>query len=181
MSRIEPLSPDEFKAVGFDIPSSDTTSPVNLVMTMAHNPRLVQRWLQFGMRLMGGALPARLRELVILRTGARCGSPYEWGQHVLVSREVGLTDIEILRVLDGPDADGWTSLERALLRSVDELHDTCRISPAVWAELAAELDDAQLVEFPMLVGHYTMVAYAANALEVEPDAGLPPFPGISAS
>jgi 4-carboxymuconolactone decarboxylase len=182
MSRIEPLSSDEFTAaVGFDIPGSDTTSPVNLVLTTAHNPRLVQRWLPFGMRLMGGALSPRQRELVILRTGARCGSAYEWGQHVLISREVGLTDGEILRVLDGPDADGWTSLERALLRSVDELHDSCRIGPGLWAELAAELDDAQLVELPMLVGHYTMVAYTANALEVELDAGLPTFPGISTS
>jgi 4-carboxymuconolactone decarboxylase len=182
MSRIEPLSDYEFTAaVGFDIPKSDTTSPVNLVMTMARNPRLAQRWISFGTRLMGGALLARHRELVILRTGARCGSAYEWGQHVLISREVGLTDVEIQRVLDGPDADGWTSLERALLRSVDELHDTCRISPELWAVLATELDDAQLVELPMLVGHYTMVAYTANALEVELDLGLPPFPGISTS
>ena len=88
MSRIEPLSPEEFNATaGFDIPGSDTTSPVNLVMTMARNPRLVQRWLPFGMRLMGGTLSARHRELVILRTGARCGSAYEWGQHVLILAE----------------------------------------------------------------------------------------------
>jgi 4-carboxymuconolactone decarboxylase len=180
MSRIEPLSPDEFtEAVGFNIPKSDTTSPVNLVMTMARNPRLVQRWLPFGMRLMGGALSPRQRELVILRTGVRCGSAYEWGQHVLISREVGMTDVEILRVLDGPDADGWTSLERALLRSVDALHDRCRIGPELWAALAAELDDGQLVELPMLVGHYTMVAYTANALEIELDPGLPLFPGIT--
>jgi 4-carboxymuconolactone decarboxylase len=182
MPRIEPLSPDEFAAVvGFEIPKSDTTSPVNLVLSTARNPGLVRRWLPFGMRLMGGALPPRQRELVILRTGARCGSAYEWGQHVLLSREVGLTDDEIMRVIDGPDAECWTSLERALLRSVDELHDTCRISPGLWAALASELNDAQLVELPMLVGHYTMVAYAANALEVEPDPGLPQFPGISAT
>ncbi len=133
-------------------------------MTLARNPGLMQRWLPFGMRLMRGALSARHRELVILRTGARCGSPYEWGQHVLISREFGLTDVEIARVLDGPDAEGWTPLEQALLRSVDELHDTCRDQPGVWAALAGELDDAQLVELPMLVGHYTMVAYTRTPL-----------------
>jgi alkylhydroperoxidase family enzyme len=182
MSRIVPLSSEEFAAtVGIEIPARAGTSPVNLFTTIARSPLLVQRWGPFGKRLMGGTFTARQRELVILRTGARCGSAYEWGQHVLISREAGLTDIEIHRVLSGPDAEGWTSPEQALLRSVDELHDSCRISPELWATLAAELDDAQLVELPMLVGHYTMVAYATNAIEIELDAGLPTFPGMSES
>ena len=56
---------------------------LNIFATLAHHPRLLKRWSAFGgVLLYGGALPARERELLILRTGYLCRAPYEWGQHV---------------------------------------------------------------------------------------------------
>jgi len=69
-----------------------------------------------------GVLPPRLRELAILRTGWLCHAEYEWGQHAVLARRVGISDQEIARVKSGPDAEGWTELEAAVLRAVDELH-----------------------------------------------------------
>lgn len=55
--------------------------------TIAHHPRLLKRWSAFGgMLLAGGALPARDREVLILRTAANTGADYEWGHHLPLGR-----------------------------------------------------------------------------------------------
>src|SRR5438477_1650240 len=109
----------------------------NIFDTLVRHPGLFRRWLPFGGKLLAGKLPARERELLILRTGWRCQSVYEWGQHVLIGRHAGLTDDEIERLKAGPDAPGWDSFDAALVRAADELHDDGCISDATWAILAA--------------------------------------------
>ena len=147
----------------------------NIFTTLVRHPGLFRKWLPFGGKLLAGKLPARERELLILRTGWRCRSEYEWGQHVLIAAAEGLTDDEIARVKDGPDAPGWDQFDATLLRAADELHDDNHISDATWAELAQRYDTKQLIEVPMLVGHYHMVAYTLNSLGVQREPGVPGF------
>jgi 4-carboxymuconolactone decarboxylase len=151
------------------------TEAGNLFGTLVRNRGLFRRWRPFCGKLLSGKLPARERELAILRVGWLCQAEYEWGQHVLAGRQAGLADAEINRVKDGPQADGWSNLERAVLLAVGELHvDSC-ISDATWAQLAHSYNDAQLIEFVMLVGHYHLVSFALNSLGVERDVGIPGF------
>jgi hypothetical protein len=63
-----------------------------------------------------------------------------------------------------------------LLRAADELHSDARISDATWEGLARELDEPQLIELPILVGQYHLVAFALNSLGVQPEPGLEPLP-----
>jgi len=44
------------------------------------------------------------------------------------------------------------------------------------ARLAESHDERALIEIAMLVGHYHLVAYALNSLEVELDEGLEGLP-----
>src|SRR5204863_5459485 len=96
--------------------------------TLVRHPGLFARWVPFAGKLLAGKLPPRDRELLILRTGRRTHSEYEWGQHVLIGRASGLTDDEIRRIQDGPDAAGWSEADATLLRAADELHDDACIS-----------------------------------------------------
>src|SRR3989442_7746885 len=81
---------------------------VNICRTLAHHPKLFKRWLVFANHvLFKSSLPARDRELVILRTGWLCRAEYEWGQHVLIGRASGISDEELGRITLGPDAPGW--------------------------------------------------------------------------
>jgi 4-carboxymuconolactone decarboxylase len=149
----------------------------NIFSTLARHEQLMRAWLRLGGFLLGGGvLPARERELLILRTGYNCGSPYEWGQHVRVSEALGMTREEIMRVAGGPDADGWSAADARLLRAADELHESAKISDRTWEELSRSYDEKGLIELTMLVGHYHMVAFALNSLEVELDAGLESLP-----
>lgn len=152
-------------------------SELNIFATLARHPRVLKRWAAFGgVLLYGGRLTDRERELLIMRAGYRCGSQYEWGQHVAFSHAAGITDDEIERIAEGPDATGWSPAEAALLRAVDELHDDSRISDKTWADLASRYDEQQLIEVCMVVGQYHLVAFTLNSLGVEPEPGLPEMP-----
>jgi 4-carboxymuconolactone decarboxylase len=143
---------------------------LNIVATLAHHPRLLKRWSDFGgVLLYGGKLPARERELLILRTGYLCRAPYEWGQHVTIGLAAGLTDEEIARVASGPDAPGWSDADVLLLRAADELHRDSTIRDDTWTALAAQWDEQQLIELCMVVGQYHLVAMTLNSLGVEPE------------
>jgi alkylhydroperoxidase family enzyme len=168
--RLQPLPraewDDEISAV-FPEPA------LNIFGTLARHPKLLKRWLVFGNHVLGkSTLDARDRELLILRTGWRCRAPYEWGQHVVIARSNGLTDAEIERVADGPDAPGWTPSESALLRAADELHDEQSLTDDTYAALAAGYDERQLIDVVFTVGQYTLVSMALNAFGVGRDDGV---------
>jgi alkylhydroperoxidase family enzyme len=154
-----------------------TGPDANIFATLVRAPGLYRRWLPFGGKLLAGKLPARDRELLILRTGWNCGAEYEWAQHARIALDCGLTSEEVGRVaLDRTD-DGWSPFDATLLRAADELHATSTISDPTWADLAQRYDTEQLIEVPMVVGHYHLVAMALNSFGVELDDGLEGFPG----
>jgi 4-carboxymuconolactone decarboxylase len=155
---------------GITVPAS------NIFDTLVRHPGLFRKWLPFGGKLLTGKLPARDRELLILRTGWHCRSDYEWGQHVLIARSVGISDDEIDRVAQGPGASDWDGFERVLLTAADELHDDACIGDGTWAALAERYDERQLVEVAMLVGHYHMIAFTLNSLGVQREEGVPGLP-----
>jgi alkylhydroperoxidase family enzyme len=152
-------------------------SELNIFTTLVRNPRVFERWVAYGTVLLFGTLPARDREVMILRTAHRCSSDYEWAQHVVIAVEAGLTHAEIAGAREGADWPGWSPLDATLVRTVDELHDDQRISPETWAALADHYDDGQLVELVLLVGHYHAIAFALNSfgvqLEARNEGGLP--------
>jgi alkylhydroperoxidase family enzyme len=148
----------------------------NIFTTLVRAPDVFRQWLRFGGSLLRGTLPARDRELLILRTAVNCTGPYEWGQHVRIGVAVGLSDDEIARIPSGPTAQGWDASDRALLAAADELHETCALSDARYAELAARYDETQLIELAMVVGHYQLLAMTLNMLGVPLDDGLVGLP-----
>ena len=103
---------------------------------------------------------------MILRTGWLCGAPFEWGEHVEIARRNGITSEEINLVTVGSQADAWSHVERTLLRAAEELHADAMIGDATWSELAAFLNEMQLIELVYVIGNYTKVAYLQNALRI---------------
>jgi alkylhydroperoxidase family enzyme len=150
---------------------------LNIFRTLANHPGLMKRWLVFGNHVLGkSTLPARERELAILRIGWLCRAGYEWGQHVVIGKSAGLTDEEIARIPKGAAAAGWSAPDRALLRATDELHGDAFISDVTWTELAGFLSTQQLMDLVFTVGQYNLVSMALNSFGVQPEPGLPPLP-----
>ncbi|MEA2171483.1 MAG: hypothetical protein QOF76_4783 [Solirubrobacteraceae bacterium] len=143
--------------------------PPNIFTTLGRHPSF-QAWLRFAGKLMpGGRLPRADSELLILRVAHVTGSAYEWGHHERLGRAAGLTADEIARVRTGAEADGWSPRQALLLRTADALISGYDLDDAQWAALAAELSEKELIEVPLLVGHYVMLAMTLNALRVQPE------------
>jgi 4-carboxymuconolactone decarboxylase len=150
---------------------------LNIFATLAHHPSLMKRWLVFGNHVLGKqTLSPRCRELAILRIGWLCRSEYEWGQHVVISRGIGISDEEIERVGGGPDAPGWDPFEATLLRAVDELHEDAMISDVTWKALAERYSTQELMDLVFTVGQYNLVSMALNTFGVQLDEGVEGFP-----
>jgi AhpD family alkylhydroperoxidase len=146
-----------------------TQSP-RLFLTMSLRPRLFRGWLRFAGRLMpGGRLPRRETELVILRVAQLRDCAYELEHHRHLAARAGITETDISRLTEGPDAAGWSARERLVLRAVEDLHQRHDIDDALWAELSAVLTPGDLVELILLVGHYEMLATFVGTFRIPPD------------
>lgn len=151
----------------------DRPKGLNVLGTLARHPALTRAFHTFnGHVLFATTLSERQRELLVLRVAAVRGAEYEWAQHAVLAADVGLGADEVARVAEGPDAPGWSALDRALVRAVDELVADARIGDATWAALAAELDEHQLMDVVFTVGAYDLLAMAFRSFGVELDDDL---------
>lgn len=164
--RVPPLADDELPA---EIKEMFGDGPIlNIFRTLAHHPELFRRWSVFGHHVLGkSTLPAREREIAILRVGHLRNSGYEWTQHVRIALESGLSEDEIRRIRIGPDDAVWSPAERALLRATDELVDDAFVSDETWTSVRAHFDTRQAFDLIFAVGQYNLVSMALNTLGVQ--------------
>jgi alkylhydroperoxidase family enzyme len=177
--RVPPLADEELDAEARAVlePLRTFGPALNIFGTLARHPKLLKRWLVFGNHVLAkSTLPPRDRELLILRIGWLCRSEYEWGQHVAIGRQCGLSDEEIHRVTEGPDAAGWSRFDATLLRAADELHGDAFLGDATWKALAERYDTKQMIDLIFVVGQYNLVSMALNSLGVQREEGVEGFP-----
>ncbi len=150
---------------------------LNIFTTVARHPKLLKQLIYFGNQILTkSSIPAREREILILRIGWLCHSEYEWGQHTKIGKLCGLSDDDLKRIIEGPDAEGWDSFESALIQSVDELHIDSFINDKTWERLKEKYDTKQLIEVVFTVGYYNMVSIVLNTLGIQLDEGIEGFP-----
>lgn len=154
---------------------------LNIFRTLVHAPKALTAFLGWGSYILSrrNALSERDRELVILRTGYNCRSGYEWTQHKRIGLDSGLTEDEIERIKAGPDAAGWSEIDRAMLRATDELTGNHFVSDASWAALAP-LGDKGRMDLVMTVGQYTQVSMMLNSFGIQVEDGWQVDPDLKA-
>ena len=111
--RIHPIPPEERVGDVRELLDTATVAgpDANIFTTFARAPGLFRRWLPFGGKLLNGKIPARERELLILRTGWNCRAEYEWAQHV----RIGLA-------IDAPESTGFfDSLQVLMIGETNDL------------------------------------------------------------
>ena len=172
--RLAPLSddalaPEQLEALAALAPP---WRGLNLFRTTVRSPAGLASLIPAGDYIRSNAtLPAREREIVVLRIGWLCGSGYEWTQHVFIGRQVGLSKEDVAAVKAGADASGWSPADRALIRACDELHADQFITAATWAALGEHFDEAGIMDVVFIAGHYVTVSMIANAFGIQLDEG----------
>jgi 4-carboxymuconolactone decarboxylase len=182
--RIAPLAPPYLPEIDAALrammPRNSPVPPLRLFRTLVHDPRLAEAMTALGRFVLGhdGALDLRDRELVIDRVCARCGCEYEWGVHVTTyGARAGLSPAQLDATVTG-DAESplWSEREALLVRLVDELHETARVSEGLWAQLVRHWTTAQLLELLLLAGWYHAISFLGNGACVEPEEWAARFP-----
>lgn len=134
---------------------------------LAIHPRLFWGWLHFASRLFPfGKLKGREREIIILRVAWLCRCRYEWAQHIEIGLRNGLQTQDIVHISSGASAF-VDDKEKILIQTCDELIQNKVISEDTWQALSSHYSQKLLIEIPLLIGHYQMLAGLLNS------SGLP--------
>jgi 4-carboxymuconolactone decarboxylase len=177
--RIQPVAPDEFHpdvraALGGDSGrprefGEDDAPVFDLFKVLANHPKAMKRLGVWGNHvLLKSSLPARDRELLILRTGWLCTARYEWAHHSQIGLETaGLSPRDREAAMIGPDTPGLSEHDAALLRLADDMVLRHRAGDASWAALAKTYSTEQMMDAVFTVGNYTMMSMALNSFGVQ--------------
>ncbi len=179
--RIAPIDPPYSQDVQTEFDKlMRGAAPLLLFRTVARNPRVLRRMIA-GNLLDRGSISLRSRELMILRTCARCGAEYEWGVHIATfGAKAQWTPAQIHSTVYGSAEDTcWGLEDRLVIRLADQLHGTNRVDDGLWKEMSAHFAPDQLVELIMLAGLYHAVSYMVNATDVQHEAFAPRFPSVA--
>ena len=183
-ARIAPVDPPFAPEVGAELerwmPPNAPLDPLRLFRTLARHVPLAGAMHPLGSFFLSRrfALGKREREIVIDRVCARCGCEYEWGVHAAAfGPAAGLDETALRATVRGTAGDpAWSETDRLLVRLVDELHDTARVSDELWQALAATWPEETLLELLVLVGWYHVIAFVANGARVEREPWALRFP-----
>ncbi|GHC82497.1 hypothetical protein GCM10007320_25710 [Pseudorhodoferax aquiterrae] len=152
--------------------------PLNIYRMVAHGGPSAEGFLALGNAILRRSeLDPVLRELVILRVGALCGSHYEVFQHRRVAAQAGVSPEKIEAVLqrpeDGPPPAAFTALELQVLHYTDAVVRQVKAPASLFDAVAASLPHRQLVELTMAIGFYMLVCRLLENFEVDLEAAPP--------
>lgn len=134
-------------------------SAKNINKMVAHAENSARHFMRLGNSLLTqGQLDARLRELAILRIATLCDSRYEWYQHEIIARQVGVPEEQIEAVRQGKESPVFNEQERAVLRYTEEVTLQVKSSEEAFEELTRFLSHRELVELTLAIGFYNLVA-----------------------
>ncbi|MBV2361604.1 carboxymuconolactone decarboxylase family protein [Thalassococcus sp. CAU 1522] len=144
---------------------------LNVYRTMAHHPALLRAWSGLREHIVNqSALGREFLEVVILRTGTRLGSDYEWAQHILRARACGLSDARITSI--GGPLGAMQEADATLCRAVDELFATARLSPGTLAAVSKDHGREAVFDLMATVGFYSTLGYILNSFDTPLDTDV---------
>jgi uncharacterized peroxidase-related enzyme len=164
MNRIH--QPDPTQATGktktlFDAVQSQLGFVPNLMRVLGNSPAALEGYLGLNRTLVGGALPAKLREQIALTVGEINGCDYCLSAHTLLGSHAGLTAEDVLaarRATAADDkSDAGLKLARAVTLQRGQIADT-----DLQAARSAGLNDAEIIEVVQHVALNILTNYTNN-------------------
>ena len=152
---------------------------INVGRTFRQYPQLSQQWSprqSFINRV--SKLTPKHREMLILRMGWNCRAEYEWAQHVGVVGKARDHGLDPPRIAEGAEAAVWDDLEKAILRTADELYRDGIVSDATWRALSARFDPSLVMSAVFTPSGYRAISMSLNAYGVQLEPGTERFPAL---
>lgn len=138
----------------------------NLVRATYNNPSMHRGFASLSGRVHSAShLPARTRELVVLRVVGMLGADYEWQQHERAARQAGVSEDEIDGLRAG-NLDSFDAAERAAVVFAGAVEER-RVDDVCWAEARSHFSDVELSDLAMLAAFYGLASRLVLALDVD--------------
>jgi AhpD family alkylhydroperoxidase len=147
-------------------------SNLNVYRALANAENVFTGWMKAGRAaLTSPVLPARMREIVILRTAHLMDCPYEIAQHTTAASAAGLGPDEITALASDShsDAADFSQIERAVVELTTQLLTTRHASAAALDDVYKTLGAEATIEILMVINRWAGLALMLNALEVDID------------
>ena len=168
--RIPPLAPEAFAAEQVEVARGRES--LNLARVFVQNPEVYRAFIPLAEQLfLRSSLPPREREILILRAMQLCDEGYDLPHHVVIARDIGMSDVDIEAARQG--GEGLSDFELTLCKAAEELVRAQCISDPTWQTLAQRYSQLQLMDVVFLVGVYVMMAMATKSfgIQLEGDPG----------
>ena len=166
-TRVTPLDDAQWPVEAADL-RSGFAGGLNVYRTMAHHPDLLRAWAPLREHIVNQtSLGPEWSEVVILRTGHRLGSSYEWQQHIDRARKRGLIDARIASIAGAPA--NMAPMDAVLAVAVDDLFDRNKLTDTSVSAITQQLGKTGVFDLIATVGFYSVLGYTLNTFDVPLD------------
>lgn len=143
---------------------------LNLYSMLMHSPPVCEGWLSFLTAIrQRSSLPARVRELVIMRIAVVNEADYEFQQHRPIALSVGVSEEQIDGLRAG-DLSAFSGGDRAVLAYCDAMTKNVHVPDDVFATMRPHFSEREVVELSATIAAYNLVSRFLEALQVDHDA-----------
>lgn len=167
MSCLPPLTDAEWPDAIADL-RTGFAGALNVYRVMAHHPALLRAWTDLRAHVVqGSSLTPKQSEVVILRTGVRRQSDYEWVHHVVRGFDCDLSMARIAALRGA--LDGIEPADRLLAKAVDALIDENALPRTIQDALIDSVGVQGMLDVIATVGFYTTLSYLLKSFETPVD------------
>jgi 4-carboxymuconolactone decarboxylase len=120
------------------------------------------------------SLSKKVQELVMILTARSMDCQYIWQAHAARARQQGISDEFIDSLRDNKPLPQLPSEEQVVVDYVQELFQSHKVSQPTFQAALSQFGALGLTELSTLMGYYSLLAFNANAFEIDVPEGTEP-------
>lgn len=141
---------------------------LNPFKTVAHSPRLLNRWWKMMYTLIYELdFDEKLRELVLLRIFTLTGCDYCFREHDRIARRVNVPETQIENIRDYATHPAFNELERLVLNYTDGITKSNEVDEKVYAELQKHFSERELMEMTFCIGNWIGLSHFLKPMAMD--------------
>ena len=147
---------------GSDVVSSGPTS------ILINSPEMARRAVQLSSYLRNDStLPKKVQELAMLTTARSMDCQYIWNAHAASGRQAGLSNALVNALRDNRPLPPMPPDEAAVVNYGLEFYRTHQVSEPTFRAALEQFGPRGLAELTALMGYYALLAFNANAFQID--------------
>jgi 4-carboxymuconolactone decarboxylase len=153
---------------------------LNIFRMLGHSGEMVSGFTKLGTQILNfSSLDPVLREIAIIRVGVLSKASYEVHQHERIARRMGMSEVLIAAIREGPAAAGLDEAQREVMAFTDDVVANVRASDATFEPLRERLGYKALQELTITIGYYMLVSRFLETFDVDIEEGDPAKVNVS--